>query len=562
VSVLSAVQSHFAGLQANSPQDLARLPYAMTVPETLDTFATNFSGGLTSSRVERLRRQYGVNELEAAPPARWWKRFAGQFREIVIWVLLSAAFISLLAGQWIDACVILTIVILNGMLGFMQEERAGRALVALKSLVLPQARVIRDHQLNVIPARELVPGDRIELEAGDQISADARLIDSNGLRVLEAALTGESMPVDKDHRSTLPQETPLAERSNLVHMGTLVAVGKGSAVVVATGMQTQLGQIAGMFSRHEPEPTPLQKRLAGLGRILIVACLAIVGVIVMVQLLRGGRVIDVILPAVSLAVAAVPEGMPAVVTIALALGLQRMAKRNALIRRLPSVETLGSVTVICSDKTGTLTRNEMTLRELQAGGKRYDITGSGCDPRGQFLKDSMPVLPQEDSELTQALTIGLWCGNVRMTRDSQGDWRIIGDPTEGALMVAATKAGLLRPIDAPLPILEIPFDSDRKAMSVVVASEGGAVMYSKGAVEVVLGMCSSEQIGNEIRLLTPGRREQLLQINSDMSSRALRVLGLAYRRFDGDGRPGLRLHAQLVAAAPRGNDRRNQPERA
>lgn len=504
----------------------------MTVRATLDTYDTHALAGLDPSRIEPLRRRHGFNELVAAPPRRWWKRLGGQFQDLVIWVLLVAAIVSATAGQWVDACVILAIVILNGILGFLQEERAGRALAALGGLVVPQARVIRDHQLCVIPARELVPGDRIELEAGDQIPGDARLIDSIGLRVLEATLTGESTPVDKDHRAVHSQDTPLAERSNLVHMGTLAAAGKASAVVVATGMQTQLGQIAGMLSRHQSEPTPLQKRLAGLGRLLIAACLAIVGVIAVLQLLRGGRVLDVLLPAVSLAVAAVPEGMPAVVTIALALGLQRMARRNALIRRLPSVETLGSVTVICSDKTGTLTRNEMTLRELNAGGNRYDITGAGYDPRGQFLSDSKPVLPRKESELLQALTIGLWCGNARMTRDSHGEGRVIGDPTEGALLVAASKAGLMRTGEAP-PIFEIPFDADRRVMSVVVDSDGVAMMYTKGAVEVVLSMCSCEFAGGGIRPLTQQRRGEILQKNCEMSSRALRVLALAYRRFEG-----------------------------
>ena len=507
-------------------------PHALTIEGTVTAFETDAASGLSVSQADGLRARLGFNELATARTIPLWKRFVAQFRDLVIGVLLGAAVISGIAGQWVDALVILAIVILNGVIGFMQEERAGRALAALQRLALPQARVVRDRRLKVVPARELVPGDRIELEAGDQVPADARLIHSIALRVHESALTGESAAVDKDHRPVHPPDTALGDRSNMMHMGTHVAAGKGSAVVVATGMQTQLGQIAGMLSRHEPEPTPLQRRLAGLGKVLIVACLVIVGIIVLLQLLRGGRLLDILLPAVSLAVAAVPEGMPAVVTIALALGLQRMARRNALIRRLPSVETLGSVTVICSDKTGTLTRNEMTVRELYAGAKRYDVSGAGYDPHGQIFSDAQPVTPQDRPELLQALTIGLWCGNARLNRDPQAGWQVIGDPTEGALIVAAAKGGVHRPADTPPPVFEIPFDSDRKAMSMVYADEYGVTMYTKGAVEVVLRMCTSELIGADVKPLSPQRKTEILQVTSEMSQRALRVLALAYRRFE------------------------------
>ena len=520
------------GCREVHPDPIPQPPHALTVNETVAEFEADATNGLSTSQVEGLRARYGFNELEAARPAPLWKRFVGQFRDLVIGVLLCAAVISGIAGQWVDASVILAIVVLNGVIGFMQEERAGRALAALQRLALPQARVIRNGRLSVVPARELLPGDRIELEAGDQVSADARLIHSIALRVHESALTGESAPVDKDYRALHPRDTALGDRSNMVHMGTHVAAGKGSAVVVATGMNTQLGQIAGMLSRHEPEPTPLQRRLAGLGKVLIAACLVIVGIIVLLQLLRGGRLLDILLPAVSLAVAAVPEGMPAVVTIALALGLQRMARRNALIRRLPSVETLGSVTVICSDKTGTLTRNEMTVRELYVGAKQYDVTGAGYDPHGQIFCDARPVTPQDQPDLLQALTIGLWCGNARLNRDRQEGWQVIGDPTEGALIVAAAKGGIHRPSDAAPPIYEIPFDSDRKAMSMVYADDHGVTMYTKGAVEVILRMCTSELIGTDVKPLTPQRKAEILQITSEMSQRALRVLALAYRRFE------------------------------
>jgi Ca2+-transporting ATPase len=363
-------------------------------------------------------------------------------------VLFAAAVISAITGDLIDAAAILAIVVINGLLGFFQEERAGRALASLRKMSAPHAKVIRDGQLQVVPVHELVPGDRLELEAGDHIPADARLIHSAGFRAQESSLTGESVPVDKDHRPVHDDTTPLAERTNIVHMGTVAAAGKASGVVVATGMRTQIGQIAGMLQRHEPEPTPLQKRLATLGRTLIIVCLAIVVVIVVAEMMRGGKPRDVFLTAVSLAVAAVPEGMPAVVTIALALGLQRMARRNALVRRLPSVETLGSVTVICSDKTGTLTRNEMTVREVHAGGRRYDVTGAGYDPDGTFVRESQPVVPSNEPALMQTLTIGVRCNHAHVSAKDGGDQQSALGRVSDDLPVAAILCGDARVIAA------------------------------------------------------------------------------------------------------------------
>ena len=354
-----------------------------------------------------------------------------QFNDLVIWILIVAAVISGGMGEWADTAAIAAIVLLNGLLGFIQEEKAGRALAALQRLSAPLAKVIREGVLQSIAARELVPGDRIELEAGDNIPADVRLLDGFGFRVQEAALTGESVPVGKDPKAVLDAATPLGDRRNMSYMGTVVAAGKASAVVTGTGMHTELGRIAGLLARDDPEPTPLQRRLAELGKVLVVVCLAIVAVIFTLEMFRGGKLIEVFLRAVSLAVAAVPEGLPAVVTMALALGLQRMVKRNALVRKLPSVETLGSVTVICSDKTGTLTRNEMTVRVVVAGDQCYAVTGTGYVPHGEFLpargdgSDSLTrvlelstgeaarpeavqaVHPRNEPDLSLALTIGV-----------------------------------------------------------------------------------------------------------------------------------------------------------
>lgn len=506
--------------------------------ETLQKlFETNFEKGLTAAQVESARKRYGPNELTEAPPVPVWRRFLAQFNDLVIWVLVAAALISGLMGEWADALAIFSIVVMNGMLGFYQEEKAERALAALQKLSSPMTKVLRNGTLQTLQARELVLGDRIEIEAGDYVPADARLLRSFSLKVQESALTGESVPVDKDAEASLTTDTPLAERRSMVHMGTIVASGKASAVVTATGMGTELGHIAGMLQRYEPEPTPLQKQLAKLGQILIYASFAIVAVIFVLQELRGGKLFETFLLAVSLAVAAVPEGLPAVVTLALAIGLQRMVSRHALIRKLPSVETLGSVTVICSDKTGTLTRNEMTVREVLAGGQHYALSGAGYAPRGEFSlfgnTDGQLVLPSslEHHDLSLALTIAARCNNARLQAPKSNDenWQVVGDPTEGALLVAALKGGIDPAVAVP-PLFEIPFDSERKAMSVVVrGNDGRLLLYTKGAPEVILGKCTSELSDGKVRTLTDQKRSDVLVTNSDMAGRALRVLALAYR---------------------------------
>ena len=414
---------------------------------------------------------------------------------------------------------------------------------------------MRDGALHNIAAQELVPGDIVELEAGDRVPADVRLISNFGLKTQEAALTGESTPVEKDAGAVLPNESTIAERINMVFMGTNVVAGKGRGVVAATGMESELGRIAGFLQSEEREPTPLQKRLEELGRVLIFACLALVALIFILQLWRGESLANTFLLAVSLAVAAVPEGLPAVVTIALALGLQRMVKRNALIRRLASVETLGSVTVICSDKTGTLTRNEMTVTEIVTATQAYRITGSGYAPEGEFMGHSGPAEPPKEAELARALQIGLWCNisQLEPPDEQDGRWRIVGDPTEGALVVAARKAGLARDPDEVI-VHEIPFDSERKLMSVVVQSANEqTVIYTKGAPEILLERCAFEQRPNEIVPLSPARRDELRQQSREMADRALRVLGLAWREAD----ENFKTHAEhnLIFVALAGHDR-------
>ena len=514
-------------------------------PDILKLLTVELTLGLSTDDVLLRRNQAGFNVLSEAAAVPLWKKLLTQFSDLVIWILIFAALIAGLMGEWIDTFAILAIVLLNGIIGFMQEERAERALASLQKLSSPMARVLRDGKNQLLPASELVAGDSILLEAGDNVPADCRLLTSFSLQVQEAALTGESVPVDKDANCGLQEDASLGDRRNMIYMGTVTVAGKATAVVVQTGMKTELGQIAGMLNRSERELTPLQKRLAELGKVLVGVCLIIVVVIFALQLMRGGKVLEVLLVSVSLAVAAVPEGLPAVVTMTLALGLQRMVKRHALVRKLPSVETLGSVTVICSDKTGTLTRNEMTVREIVTASQSVRVTGAGYSPHGEFLRvddsdsssDGKPVAEtkinaQEDPELLPLLTASARCNNATIhQKDGEGDgWQVIGDPTEGALLVVAMKAGIQAHDSKEKILSEIPFDSNRKTMSVVIQSaDGRIVMHSKGAPEMILVKCVRERRGDSDVELTAERRREIIKTSSQLASRAYRELALAYR---------------------------------
>ncbi len=508
--------------------------FTESISTVLEHLTTDPKKGLTTAEARARLSREGPNKLAETLPPPWWRNLLEQFNQLVIWILIAATILSGALGDWLEAGAILAIVVLNTLLGYFQERKAEEALSSLRKLSSPSARVLRDGSFHNIAAQELVRGDVVELEAGDRVPADLRLISNFGLRTQEAALTGESIPVEKDATAVLPNESTIAERINMAFMGTNAVGGKGRGVVAATGMGSELGRIAGFLQTEKHEPTPLQKRLEELGRVLIFACLALVALIFILQLWRGESLANTFLLAVSLAVAAVPEGLPAVVTIALALGLQRMVKRNALVRRLASVETLGSVTVICSDKTGTLTRNEMTVTEIVTAAQHYRITGSGYVPDGEFMGDAGPAPLPPKAEFARALQIGLWCNNAQLEPpdEQDGRWRIVGDPTEGALVVAARKAGLARD-PAEVIVHEIPFDSERKLMSVVVRhADGEAVIYTKGAPEILLERCAFEQRPDEVVPLSPARRDELLQRSREMAGRALRVLGLAWREAD------------------------------
>ena len=519
-----------------------RLPsHAQPLPELLRQLEAGDPTGLADSQIAARQAHYGLNALSEAPPEPLWKKFLAQFNELVVWILIAAAVISGVLGDLADMAAILAIILLNGVIGFLQEHRAEKALAALAKLSAPTARVRRSGRTEVIPATQLVPGDRIEIEAGDCIPADARLVSGFGLRVQEASLTGESVPVEKSPSEGLAAETSLGDRVNMLFMSTVVAAGKAEAVVTETGMQTELGKIAGLLQRQEAEPTPLQRRLGELGKILVIGCLSIVVVVFLLEIRRTGNLLDVLVRSISLAVAAVPEGLPAVVTMALALGLRRMVQRNVLIRRLPSVETLGSVTVICSDTTGTLTRNEMTVRALYTGHEWVRVSGGGYAPQGEFRRldphapqteTGLLLDPKQDGPLRKALEVALRCNNSRvepMATDNQ-KWRVIGDPTEGALLVAAMKGGQSAATAAGKVVFEIPFDSDRKAMSVVTETpDGRRWMFTKGAPEVILRLCDHELLATGTVTLGSEQQQRILQAASEMASQALRVLALAYR---------------------------------
>ncbi|MFM8538986.1 MAG: cation-translocating P-type ATPase [Planctomycetaceae bacterium] len=512
------------------------------VAARLDTDADR---GLSAAEAARRLDALGPNVLRESAPEAWWWRLLRQFRELVIWILLAAAVVAGLMGDWADTAAIAAIVLVNAIIGFLQEDRAAHALAALERMSAPVAKVVRGGERRTCPARELVPGDRIELEAGDSVPADARLLGGFGLRVQESALTGESVPVEKDAAATLPPGTPLGDRRTIVHAGTVTAAGRGEALVMATGMNTELGRIAGLLDRAAPQATPLQRRLGELGRVLVVVCLIVVGIVFLLEVARGRPVAEVLMRAVSLAVAAVPEGLPAVVTVVLAIGLQRMVARNALVRRLPGVETLGSVTVICSDKTGTLTRNKMTVREIVTAGGRYRVTGGGYAPHGEFFRvadegaatapEDVVAAPRDDPDLGRLLTIAARCNHATVQPSRGAGWEVLGDPTEGALVVAALKGGVPRENPSEPVVFELPFDSDRKRMSVVVhRMDGTHGLDTKGATETVLPRCVAERVRGRTVPLTDDRRRAILAAAEALAQRALRVLSLACRDLAAD----------------------------
>jgi Ca2+-transporting ATPase len=500
-------------------------------------FGTDLSAGLSSGEAAHRQETYGRNQLKEAQKRSPWGIFLDQFKDFIIWILIGAAIVSGFLEEVVDALAIVAIVILNAVLGFIQEYRAEKSLAALKKLSAPTTKVIRDGKHTILPAEELVPGDVVELEAGDSVPADGRVswLTAN-FGAQEASLTGESTPVLKTSAALEDREVPLADRANMVYLGTSIASGRATAVVTETGMQTELGKIAGMIQEIEHEATPLQRRLEQFGKWIVYVAFVLVALVFALQWWRGGELIDAFLTAVSLAVAAIPEGLPAVVTIALALGVQRMVKRHALIRRLRSVETLGSATVICSDKTGTLTKNEMTVQAVVTGGRLFRVTGIGYAPTGAFLRDDATIDPQDYPDLMKALTVGVLCNGAQLVQDGNA-YKIVGDPTEGALLTVAGKADLRKDHEerkAPF-INELPFDSERKKMTIIRAVGDRRVAFVKGAPDVLLADCTRLERDGAARPLTTRDRERILAANNDLAGQAMRVLALAYRDLTDEG---------------------------
>ncbi len=503
--------------------------FTMEVSEVERRLKTSLKTGLTEKEAQRRLRRCGDNKLESKDRRSLLASFLLQFKDFMVLVLLGATVISYLLGETLDAIAIIIIVILNAVLGFTQEYRAERSLEALKTLSPPGATIIRGGKFLQLPAAALVPGDLVLLETGNRVPADVRLVETLNLEVDEAALTGESVPVEKRASWIGEADCPLGDRCNMAFMGTTVTKGRGRGLVVATGMQTEIGQIAGMIQGTEEDLTPLQKRLKGLGRWLIVLCLVIVAAVVGTGIVRGYSIYQMFMIGVTLAVAAIPEGLPAVVTIALAVGVQRMSRRRAIIRRLPAVETLGCTTVICSDKTGTLTQNQMTVTRLWLAHGTLTITGGGYRPEGEISLQGHPVSPKEDRVLQLSLEVCLLCNNSHL-QPRGGTWEVIGDPTEGALLSLAMKGGLDRAqLEKEQPVLaEIPFDSYRKLMTVIVGDHSRRAL-TKGALEMVLPRCSRILTNQGLRPLTPGERERILRANDHLTGQGLRVLALAYR---------------------------------
>ena len=512
------------------PRDAqAKQPWhEMPVQDCLTALQASPSGLAKADIPARVTR-YGLNELAEAESVRPWAILGRQFASLIVWLLLVAAAVSGFLGEWIDAGAIAFIVVLNAVVGFFQEYRAERAMAALRSMAAPHARVRRGGAVHDIASREVVPGDILVLEAGDLVAADARLLRSESLACGEAALTGESVPVDKRAEATVGRDAPLGDRTNLVFFGTAVSGGSGEAVVVATGMATELGAIAGLIRSTDSGDTPLQRRLAAFGKVLVAVSLGLVGLLFLLGLARGIPSVELFLISVSLAVAAVPEGLAAVVTVALALGVQRMTRRRALVRRLAAVETLGSTSVICTDKTGTLTMNAMTVRTLQVAGLRYEVTGEGYAPTGTIHLQAASAAANT-AALDALLLIAGGC-NAASLRQEAGEWIAIGDPTDAALLTVAAKGGWTQErIEREHgKVGERPFDGDRKRVTVIRRHGPALRALVKGAPDMLLACCTRLMTDGGERPMTSVDRAAIAVINGELADSGLRVLGAAQR---------------------------------
>ena len=509
--------------------------YKQSTEDVVTTLNTNLDSGLKAAEVETNLAKYGPNELTEQKGKSFLSKIKDQFSDFLVLILIGAALVSILVGEVQDAVVILAIVIVNAFLGLYQEGKAEKSLEALKKMASPNAKVVRNGVTEVIPSADLVPGDLVLLDAGDIIPADLRLVESSNLKIEEASLTGESVPVEKKSKSHFDADVSLGDRLNMAYMSTIVTYGRGKGVVVGTGHDTEIGKIATMIQSFEEETTPLQKKLNQLGKVLgittIIVCLAVFGI----GMLQGREVLEMFMVSISLAVAAIPEGLPAIVTIVLAIGMNKMVKRNAIVKKLLAVETLGTTTVICSDKTGTLTQNEMTVVKVYTDWKILNITGGGYDPVGDFLQDGEKIELDSIGDLDTLLSISALTNDANL--EKSGDvYKIIGDPTEGALVTLAGKANIKKAeINKSYPrVEEIPFDSERKMMTTFHENyiPEKVVSFTKGAPDIIIDRCSHISMDNKIVPFTEAMKKEVLGVNSKFSKDALRVLSFAYKEYD------------------------------
>ena len=515
--------------------------HTVNLEEITELLQSDRANGLSFDDVGQRQKHFGSNELKETAGRSaltiLWDQFTNIMLIMLIGVAIVSAILDLQQGNFPkDAIAIFSIVILNGILGYFQESRAEKALAALKSLSSPHVRVIRDGTPQEIDAKELVPGDIMLLEAGVQVAADGRLLEAQNLQIAESTLTGEATAIDKDARANLAEDAPLGDRINLVFQGTEVVQGRAKAIVTKTGMETEIGRIAAMIQGVENEPTPLQQRMTQLGNVLVSGSMTLVALVVIIGVLRSGwsAFAELLEISLSMAVAVVPEGLPAVVTVTLAIGTQKMIRRQALIRKLPAVETLGSVTTICSDKTGTLTQNKMVVQQVQTSSYRFSVTGEGYEPSGRFDCDRDRV--EAETEVKKLFQACVLCNDAllqhsRNATEKTADWSIMGDPTEGALLTLAGKAGIFKEeLEQTMTREgEFPFDSDRKRMSVIVANKDPYLMFTKGSTELVLERCDRIFVKENPQAITDIQRQEILKTNNHLASIGLRVLGFAYK---------------------------------
>lgn len=525
----------------------------MNISEKSPNLTIDSHEGLSEAEAQKRLQEFGYNQLIEQPRASALRLFLYQFSSVIVWMLIAAAVIAGVLREWVDALAIIVIVILNALLGFFQEYKAERSLAALRKMVIPTSKVIRDGKLQTLASKNIVPGDLVLIEAGDRIPADGIFIQAFGLSTQEAALTGESVPIHKTADSLEIHNLSLGDKKNMGFLGTVAVSGKGCMIITGTGTQTELGKIASLLQQSNEEQTPLQKRLQELGLRLVWICLAIVSLVFGLGYLKGTPLIDNLLLSISLAVAAVPEGLPAIITIALSIGMHKMSKRNALVRRLTSVETLGCTTVICTDKTGTLTQNEMTVRSIFINNTFVNVTGTGYNPDGTFEIDHTPINPNLIPELLTALRIGILCNSAELHQihNHLHSWEITGDPTEGALLAAAGKANLFKHnLEKENPLLsEIPFDSDRKRMSMVRQTCKGPVLFIKGAPDVILEHSKFLLLNGQIEPLSAEHKKNIVEANAYLTSQALRVLAVGYRPISQNAQIDHSLENDLILVA-------------